>query len=185
MTRLEVDAVRASRSKRTPLETKNTGMKKPNPIASSLRRKSGCVIAWSRSASETIAPATNAPRMTSSPSASATAAKPTNSSRAARADLRGRVLQAQQVRADAHRVLRPAQDGEDHPGEREQRAEQQQRRPGPALAGEEQRQQDDRPEVRDRRGGDDQLPEGRGDLAGVLEHRHQHAQRRGAQDDRD
>ena len=55
--------VSASRSKRTPLVTKKTGMKKPKPIASSLRRKSGWVMTWSRSTSETIAPAMNAPRI--------------------------------------------------------------------------------------------------------------------------
>ena len=47
-------------------------------MASSLRRKSGWVITSSRSTSETIAPAMNAPRMTSRPSVSATAAKPTS-----------------------------------------------------------------------------------------------------------
>jgi hypothetical protein len=59
-------------------------MKKPKPIASSLRRKSGWVITSSRSSSAMIAPAMNVPRMTSRPSSSATAAKPTNSTIAAR-----------------------------------------------------------------------------------------------------
>jgi hypothetical protein len=40
------------------------------------------------------------------------------------------------------------------------------------------------PKVGDRGGGDDQLTEGREDLARVLEHRHQHAERRRAEDDR-
>ena len=59
-------------------------MKSPKPAASSLRRKSGCVIRWSRSTSDTIAPAMNAPRIASSPSDSATAAKPISSTNAAR-----------------------------------------------------------------------------------------------------
>ena len=63
----------ASRSKFRPVVTKNTGMNTPNPIASSLRRNSGCVIAWSRSTSVRIAPAANAPRITSRPSVSASA----------------------------------------------------------------------------------------------------------------
>ena len=42
-------------------------MKTPKPTASSLRRNSGWVITSSRSTSETIAPAMNAPRMTSRP----------------------------------------------------------------------------------------------------------------------
>ena len=74
----------APRSKRTPLVTKNTGMKTPNPTASSLRRKSGCVIARSGSASERIAPAANVPRITSSPSCWAAAANPTSSTSAPR-----------------------------------------------------------------------------------------------------
>jgi hypothetical protein len=84
MTRFDTDDVSASRSKRTPLVTKNAGMKTPKPTASSLRRKSGWVITSSRSTSETIAPAMNAPRMTSRPSCSATAAKATNSRNAPR-----------------------------------------------------------------------------------------------------
>ena len=57
--------------------------------------------------------------------------------------------------------------------------------PDPALAGEEQGEQDDRPEVGDRSRRDDQLTERGRDLARVLQHRHDHAERGGAQDDRD
>ena len=46
---VDAPASSASRSKRTPVVTKNAGRKKPKPIASSLRRKSGCVISWSAS----------------------------------------------------------------------------------------------------------------------------------------
>ena len=42
--RFEADSVSAPRSTRTPLVTKKTGMKKPKPTTSSLRRKSGCVV---------------------------------------------------------------------------------------------------------------------------------------------
>ncbi len=84
ISRLDADAVSASRSKRTPLVTKKAGTKKPNPTASSLGRKSGWVIASSRSASETIVPAMNAPRIASSPSVSASAAKPTSRTSVAR-----------------------------------------------------------------------------------------------------
>ena len=84
MARFEAFAVSALRSNLTPVVTKKTGMKNPNPIASSLRRNSGWVMTWSRSSSEMIAPATNAPRITSRPSCSATAAKPMNRTSAAR-----------------------------------------------------------------------------------------------------
>ena len=158
---VEAPASSASRSNRTPLVTKKTGMKKPKPIASSLRRKSGCVITSSRSTSESIAPARNAPRMTSRPSASASAANADEQhERAADADLRGRVLQAQEVGADARASARrraattstTAASANSAPSSSSVDAD-------PALAGEEQRQQDDRAEVGDRRGGDDQLPE--------------------------
>ena len=161
-------------------------MKKPKPTASSLRRKSGWVITSSRSASETIAPAMNAPRIASSPSVSASAAKPTSSTSAARTRICA-VVSCRRRRSARMRIecSAPRTTSEDGRGEQEQRAQQQQRRPRPALAREEDREQDDRPEVGDRRGGDDQLPEGGGDLARVLEHRDEHAERRRAEDDRD
>ena len=159
-------------------------MKNPKPTASSLRRNSGWVITSSRSTSDTIAPAMNAPRITSRPSASATAAKPTNSTSAPRTRIcalvscrRRRSSRRRRERVAPRSTSRrrpPAPTG----------SQQQQRRAGAALAREEDREQDDRPEVRDRRGGDDQLTERRGDLPGVLEHGHEHAERRRAQDDR-
>jgi hypothetical protein len=98
MSRFDADAVSASRSNRMPLATKKTGMKNPNPAASSLPRKSGWLIRRSRSTIETSIPAMNVPRITSSPSASATAAKPANSTNAARTRIWARrVLETQQV----------------------------------------------------------------------------------------
>ena len=124
------------------------------------------------STSETIAPAMNAPRIASSPSCWAIAAKPTNSTSAARtricAVVSCRRSRSARIRAECSA---PRTTTKHDAGEREQRAEQQQRRAGAALAGEEDRQQDDRAEVGDRRRGDDELAERRGDLAGVLEHR--------------
>ena len=84
MTIVEPSASSASRSKRTPLVTKKTGMKTPKPIAASFGWKSGWVIASSRSASFSSAPAMKVPRITSRPSVSAAAAKPTSSSTAPR-----------------------------------------------------------------------------------------------------
>ena len=57
--------------------------------------------------------------------------------------------------------------------------------PGPALAGEQHREQDDRAEVGDRPGGHDELTELRLDLPGVLEHGDDHAERRRREDHRD
>ena len=56
---------------------------------------------------------------------------------------------------------------------------------GRGLPREEQRQQDDRPELRDRRGRDHELAEAAGDVPGVLEYGENHAQRRGDEYDRD
>ena len=67
-----------------PLVTKKTGIKTPKPIASSFRRNCGCVIIWSPSISLRITPATNAPRMVSSPSTEASATKATSSMKAPR-----------------------------------------------------------------------------------------------------
>ena len=187
MRRVAVLPTSASRSKRTPLVTKKTGMKTPKPIASSLRRKSGWVMARSVSASERIAPAANVPRITSSPSCCAARGEADEQHEgAAHADLRGRVLQPQQVGADAHRALRAR--GPRRARRRRGRAASRSARsvaPGAALAGEEERQQDDRGEVGDRAAGDDELAERRADPARVLEHRDEHAQRRRAERDGD
>ena len=178
-------AVRASRSYLTPVVTKKIGMKIPKPAASSLRRKSGWVIARSRSTSEMIAPAMKAPRMTSSPSSVASATSPMSRTKArADADLRGGVLQAAQDVAQAPGVLDARDQQRDEHGDHEQPAEQDDlRRGGARLAREEEREQDHGGEVGDRARGDDELPEGRPDLVGVLEHGHEHAQRGGRQHD--
>ncbi|MDP1849532.1 MAG: hypothetical protein Q8K79_17230 [Solirubrobacteraceae bacterium] len=106
--------------------------------------------------------------------------------RAAHADLRGRVLEAVQVLCDAARALGLRDDEIQRHAHRRQRADQQQRRGrATALAGEQQRQQDDRAEVGDRPARDDVAAQRRGDLAGILEHRDDHAQRRRREDDRD
>ena len=102
--------------------------------------------------------------------------------RPAHPDLGGRVLEPQQVVADPLRALRPAHHEEDRGRQREQAADQDERRPGAALAGEQDREQDDRPEVGDRSGRHDELAEGGLDLAGVLEHGDDHAERRRRED---
>src|SRR5215204_6710676 len=73
MARFDGSSSRAWRSKRMPTVTKKTGMKKPKPIASSFVRKLGWVkrLSWSSNASS--APAAKEPRITSSPSPSASA----------------------------------------------------------------------------------------------------------------
>ena len=88
--------------------------------------------------------------------------------------IKGDLLRLQDTTAQVR--IRAAQHGDCDRREREQRAEQQQRRARPALAGEEQRQQDDRAEVGDRGGGDDQLPERGGDLSRVFEHGDEYAE---------
>lgn len=92
--------------------------------------------------------------------------------------------QPEEVGANRARSLRSAQRQEHDDRQQEQPPEQEQRRPDPTLAGEEDREQNDRAEVGDRPGGDDELAEGRGDLPRVLEHRHDHPERGRAQDDR-
>ena len=81
--------------------------------------------------------------------------------RPAHPDLGGGVLEAQQVVADALRPLRPAHHDEDRGRQREQAADQDERRPGAALAREQDREQDDRPEVGDRPGSHHELAERR------------------------
>ena len=178
-------AVRASRSYLTPVVTKKIGMKIPKPAASSLRRKSGWVMARSRSTSEMIAPAMNAPRMTSSPSSVASATSPMSRTKAARMRICA-VVSCRRRRTSPRRreCSTPAIEQRDEHGDHEQPAEQDDlRRGGARLAREEEREQDHGGEVGDRARGDDELAEGRADLVGVLEHRHEHAQRGGRQHD--
>ena len=160
MTTLEVERVSASRSKRTPLETKNDRDEEAEAdrlqLAPEVRVGHHLVAVDERddrAGDERAEDDLEPERVGDGGEADE------QHERGADADLRGRVLQPQQVGADAHRVLRAAHHAEDDGGEREQRAEQQQRRAGAALAGEEDRQQDDRAEVGDRRGRDDQLAE--------------------------
>jgi hypothetical protein len=89
-----------------------------------------------------------------------------------------------QVASDAHRALCAAHDAEHGERQGEQRADQHQRRTRAALAGEEQREQDERGEVGDRSARDHELPEAGADPARVLEHRDQDAERRRAERDR-
>ena len=178
-------AVRASRSYLTPVVTKKIGMKIPKPAASSLRRKSGWVMARSRSTSEMIAPAMKAPRMTSSPSSVASATSPMSRTKAARMRICA-VVSCRRRRTSPRRreCSTPAIEQRDEHGDHEQPAEQDDlRRGGARLAREEEREQDHGGEVGDRARGDDELPEGRADLVRVLEHRHEHAQRGGRQHD--
>ena len=94
------------------------------------------------------------------------------------ADLGGRVLQPDEDTGEPAPALeaRDRQPGQHH--EHGEHAEEDQLARGVrrALPREEQRQQDDRAEVRDRGRGDHQLPEVRPDVVGVLEHRDDHAQ---------
>ena len=159
----------------------------PEAGRSSLRRKSGCVIARSWSTSERIAPAMNAPRMTSSPSLTASATSPTSRTKAPRTRICAVVsCRRREDGGRAHRALGARDDQGDEHRDHEQTGQEDdlgRRRAG--LAREEERQQDHGGEVGDRAAGDDELPERRAALAGVLEDGHEHPQRRGGQDDRD
>jgi hypothetical protein len=81
--------------------------------------------------------------------------------RAADADLRRRVLEPQEVGADRAGQLRPSERRERDDAEDDDAPDEHQGRADAALAGEEQRQEDDRAEVRDRARRDDELPERR------------------------
>src|SRR5438128_46036 len=84
----------------------------------------------------------------------------TSDRRAADADLGGRVLQALQVVGHAARALRTRDDEVQREPHGQQGADEQQRgRRAAALSGEEDREQDDRAEVGDRAGRDDELAE--------------------------
>ena len=129
----------APRSKRTPLDTKKTGMNTPKPIASSLRRSAGCVIAAvgvgereHGSGRERAEDHLEAEMMRGGGEADE------QDQRAAHADLGRGVLEPQEVHADAQRALRAAHDEQDRVREREQRADQHQpsrpARPRPRTA---------------------------------------------------
>src|SRR4051794_3744419 len=156
-------------------------MKKPKPTASSLRRKSGWVMTSSRSTRERIAPAMNVPRMTSSPNDSASAANPTKSTSAARtriwAVVSWRRSRPSRMRREcsAPRTTRNTVAASAKSAASSSSVE-----PVPPSP-----EKDDRAEVRDRGRRDDQLPERGRDLARVLEHRDEHPERGGAEDDRD
>jgi hypothetical protein len=106
--------------------------------------------------------------------------------RRAHADLRGRVLQPDERRRETHGALQAEdreRDGDDKDAERDQERE---LRAQPArLAGEEERQQDDRRHLSDRRAGDDDLSERRCGLTRVLEDRQDHAEPGRREDDCD
>ena len=162
-------------------------MKKPKPIASSLRRKSGWVITWSRSierddragderAEDHLEPELLGDRREADE----------QDERRADADLRGRVLQPQQVGADADRALGAADDEEDDDRASANSAPSSSSvEPVPPSPEKKIVSRMIAPKSAIEAGGDDQLAERRGDLAGVLEHRHEHAERRRAEDDRD
>ena len=162
-------------------------MKTPNPIASSFGRNSGWVIASSRSAErQHRAGDERSEDHLEAELTAATAANPTNSTIAPRTRIWAVVSWSRSRSArDPPRPLGPAHDEEDHARQREQAADQDQRRAGAALAGEEDREQDDRAEVGDRPGSDHELAEGGRDLTRVLEHRDDHPERRRREDHRD
>ena len=178
-------AVSASRSYLTPVVTKKIGMKIPKPAASSLRAEVGVGHravavderddrAGDEGAEDDLEAQLGGQRH-----------EPDEQDEGgADADLRGRVLQALQDLAQAPGVLDAGDRQRDEHGDHEQPAEQDDlRRGGARLAREEEREQDHGGEVGDRARGDDELPEGRADLVGVLEHGHEHAQRGGRQHD--
>jgi hypothetical protein len=105
---------------------------------------------------------------------------------AADADLRRRVLQPNEEIGQPHRALRPDQRERERADDEQESSEQHELR-GRArrLAREEEREEDHGAEVGDRRRGDHELPEAGGSRPGVLEDGHDHAERRGDEDDRD
>lgn len=104
--------------------------------------------------------------------------------RRAHTDLGARVLQAKQVLLDARHMLGRADDEEGHEQQAREDAEQHSGRSGPALAREEEGQQDYGAEVRDRGRAEDQLAELRAELSGVGQHGDDHSERGRREDDR-
>jgi hypothetical protein len=160
-------------------------MKIPNPIASSVRRNNGWVIAWSRSTRVTTAPAANAPRITSRPSVPASATNAHISTIEPRIRIYA-VVSWSRTSSWEIRVERTAaaQDRIRDHGEQQEAGQEDDRGAGPALAGEEAREQEDRREVGDRGARDHELSELRRHLAGVLEDGDDHPERGRGEDDR-
>src|SRR5262249_19438502 len=101
-------------------------------------------------------------------------------------DLRRRVLETLQYSREAHRTLNAGDRQADQQHD-EREAAKQDRAGGSArrmLSGKEERQQDDRAELGERRSSDHELAEAAADAAGILERWDDHAQRRGGEDDR-
>ena len=140
-----------------PLLTKNTGMRKPNPIASSLVRKRGW-LAESRSTMLTTTPARNAPRMLSSPNRSASAVNAMSSTTANRTRISAVVSCSRSSTSPSARHADRPHDDTTTPAIPTRTAnadDQHEAAAGAAVrCGEEQRQQHDRGEVGDGRGDD-------------------------------
>ena len=155
-------------------------------MASSLSRKFGCDTE-SRSTRPTTAPAMKAPRMLSRPNCSARATNATRSTTAARTRICA-VVSCSRVRVMVSRRERATNIAADRRRTHERSEGHEQHQPaagGGVRGGEQQREQHDRGEVGHRRGRHDGLAEARLDLAGVLEHGHDEAERRGGESDRD
>ena len=105
---------------------------------------------------------------------------------ASHADLRRRVLEAHEHSRQAPGALYTCyrQSNQHHDQREYAKQDQLACGIGRALAGEEQRQQDDRAEVGDRCRSDHELPEVGADVVGVLEHRDDDPERRRDEDDR-
>ncbi len=104
---------------------------------------------------------------------------------AADSNLGGRVLEADQILPEQAGALRGLHGQQDDRRQQHEAADQEQRGANPSLPREEDREQDHGAEVGDRPRRDDQLAEGGGDLAGVLQDRDQDSERGSAEDDRD
>src|SRR3954469_12062818 len=188
-TRATVDGLAnsAPKLKRKPLVTKNTGMNTPNAAASSFSLNWGWVV-WSRSISERRTPAANAPRIVSSPNWSASAANPIINTNAARTRICAVVSWSRRRTCERPMDLSTPRDCHAHQGYDQPEHADQDQRPGGAaraLAREEQRQQDDRAELRDRGRREHELTEARAGDVRVLQDREDHADRRGGEHDRD
>ena len=163
----------ASTSRRMPLTTKKNGMKKPNATAVSFESKSGTSRA--RRACRVIRPAANPPRSRSSPRSEASRASANTSTtihRTASCELLSsvrssigivRLGRAHGEHGDAHRE-RDERDEDDRVVQR-------------ALGREDQREQQDRPELADRPGREQVAAEVRLQLARVREDGDQRADR--------
>ena len=158
-----LEANSASRSKRTPLVTKKTGMKTPKPTAASFCRNSGMGHRLGRV--EVVEDRAGGERAQDQlePELLGERDHPDQQhERAADPDLGAGVLQADQRRRDPPRALRLAHADRDRGDREHEEPDQDQLRADPArLAREQQGQQQHRGEVGDRGGGDHQLAEAR------------------------